>query len=273
MTFTSIKSSGRNAFRIAMSAMLALTLVSCGGGGGEPGTGTAAGRFSLNIVTDTASVFFSGNNATATISLRNNCTGPTSSTTCASTSGVSGQVVTLSSDVSSSLTFSPSIAVTDKDGNAQVAISAATRDVSGIVSVTATSSLSGVVYSGSMAMKVNTQVDRTIGPSDDGFIMTLNATSDCKWFSYIVNVQNPAGVVQDNSVITATLATNAEIGLKDLGLFKNLGQVWFLQVRPNSVTCLVGGATPVIGQVGFSASPGDGSAPYSIGYNIKYQTK
>jgi len=273
MTFSSIKSSGRHAFRMLMSAILSMILASCGGGGGEPGSGTPAGRFSISLASDSSSVFFGGSNAIVTISLKNNCTGTTGTSVCSTSSDVSGQVINLSSDVSSAVTFSPSIAITDKDGNAQVTIASASTDVSGIVNIIATATLSGFNYSGSMAIGVNTQVDRTISAADNNVFTTVDATADCKWFSYMVNVQNSVGTVQDNSIITAAASTNAEVGLKSLGVFKGLGQVWWLQIRPNTATCLVGGATPVIGEVDFIADPGDGSKAYSFAYRISYKTK
>jgi hypothetical protein len=261
-------------------------LAACGGGGGDPGasnSAAAANRFTLSLLTrPTTSVFFGGSNTTAYVSLVKSCT-----TNCGNVplDNVAGQVVTLTSSDPSAVTFSPSTAVTDSEGNAQIVISSASRNVSGLIQLTASATLSGTTYSRNAALRVNAEVDRTISQADDTFFQVLDKTKDCSNYeTLVINVKNPAGVIQNNSTVTlASISTEtdstgaviplAEAGFKDLGLFSNLGRVWLLQIRPPELTCLATGSTAKIGDVTFRVSPGDGSPAYSIGYKIKFNSK
>lgn len=275
-----VKLCGATAIILSVAAVTA-----CGGGGGDPGSSNAtatANRFTLSMVTrPTTSVFLGGTNTTAYISLAKTCT----DTACGNLplDNVSGQVVTLTSSDPTAVTFSPATAVTDSEGNAQIVISSASRDVSGLVNITASAKLSGHTYTRAVALRVNSDVDRTITTADDSFFQVLDQTKDCSNYqTFIVNVKNPAGVLQNNSEISidsisfegsgSTAVPLAEAGLKDLGVFNNLGRVWLLQVRPPALTCSESGTTTKIGDVIFSVSPGDGSAPYSIGYKIQFKS-
>ena len=123
-------------------------------------------------------------------------------------------------------------------------------------------------------MRVNAQVDRTITQADDHFSQVLDQGKDCSNYqTFIVNVKNPSGVLQTNSTISIASASLAEAGLKDLGVFPDLGRVWLLQVRAPILTCSDTGATANVGTVDFSVLPGDGSAAYSVGYRLTYKSK
>ena len=127
--------------RIGVSILSASALASCGGGGGDAGTTNAsaiANRYNVSLVTRPAtSVFYGGSNTTAYVTLTKTCatasTTSTTSTTSATSNAcgsmpldsVAGQVVTLKSSNPAAVTFTPSIAVTDSEGNAQINISSA----------------------------------------------------------------------------------------------------------------------------------------------------
>jgi hypothetical protein len=286
MAFISNKSSVTKLF-LASAVIFGLAIAGCGGGGGDSGTTNAsavANRYTVNLATTpNSTVFFGGNNITANISLVNNCASTTTSSSTTTTTSacgtvpldsVAGKTVTISSSNPAALTFSPSTVITDASGNAQVNISAAGVNVSGVVQVTASATLSGNTYSASpVSVAVNNQVDRTITSADSGSFQIVDFTKNCQDFkTYIINVQNANGTISSNSVVTGS-AVSAEIGGKQLGVFPGLGNVWLIQVRPPVATCLTSGATPQTGQATFSADPGDGTTPYQFGFRINFNTK
>lgn len=279
---TSYFSRGRTGL---LGMCLALLTASCGGGGGDPGTSTSsivANRFNVALTTrPSPSVFYSGSNTTAYVQLTRTCSG----TSCGSMpiEDVGGQVVTLTASDSSALTFTPSTAITDSEGKAQFTISAASRSVSGLVNVTAKVTLSGHDYTRTVALNVNNQVDKTISAEDDNTFQVIDVSTDCSNYpTFIVNVKDRSDKIQDNSSVSVAAVTTdssgnflAEAGIKDLGLFTDLGRVWLLQVRPPnppSAQCTESGKTTQVGGVVFSVTPGDGTAAYEVGYEIKYLT-
>jgi hypothetical protein len=265
---------------------LALFLAGCGGGGGDPGSSNStavASRYNVALVTRPAtSVFYGGSNTTAYVTLTKTCSGES----CGSlpTEAVVGQVVTFSSNDPSAVIFNPTSVITDSEGKAQVSVSAASRSASAQINITATVSISGINYSRTVALNVNNQVNRTLSAEDHNTSQVLDTSTDCSNYpTFIVNVKDRLGNIQENSEITVdSINFNGagdpliEAAAQDLGVFTDLGRVWVLQVRPPnppSAQCSESGQTTQVGEVIFNVEPGDGSAAYKVGYELKYFTQ
>ncbi|MEO6353917.1 MAG: hypothetical protein ABIO19_15630, partial [Burkholderiaceae bacterium] len=185
-----------------------------------------------------------------------------------------GQEINLSSSNPSAVSFAPSTVLTNADGEAQVTVSAASADVAGVVKITASVRLTNYDYSRTISLGVNNTIDRTITVADDQFITNLGKLKNCTDYQiFIINVKNRNGVLQGNSQVSIRQTSQAEGGVKDLGVLNNLGRVWWIQARPELAFCDDTGTTPVIGDVMFDVLPGDGSLPYTIGYRVQYTAK
>ena len=265
----SLKNSIKNVLRNVSVGMLAvIMLAACGGGGGSPGTGVQS-RYDIALATNTPTVVYGGVNTKMTIKLSGSC--GTGGNAC---DNLIGKEIALSFSNSSAVTFTPSTVITNADGEAQVTISAASANVAEVVQITASVKLTGYDYSRTISLGVNNAVDRTITAADDQFISDLGKLKNCTDYqTFIVNVKNRNGVLQDNAQVSIQSSTQAEGGVKDLGVLKNLGRVWWIQARPALALCDETGTTPVIGDVMFNVLPGDGSLPYVIGYRVQYTAK
>lgn len=178
MKFGLKNSSTKMLLNIGAGTLAAIMLTACGGGGGDPGASNAtavASRYTVNLIPKTNSAVFGGNDITADISVFNNCvetiitedsgSGVKSTTIRAPIQSdcgnlpldtVVGKVVTVSSSNPAAVTFTQVNVITDKDGTAQVTISAANSNFSGIVEITASVTLSGHTYSASpVSINVN----------------------------------------------------------------------------------------------------------------------
>lgn len=253
---------------MSVGVLAAIMLTGCGGGGGSPGAGPLA-RYDINLATNSSTVIFGGVNTKMTIKLSGSC--GTGGSAC---DNLVGQKIDLSFSNPSAVVFTPSTIITDANGEAQVTVSAASSDVAEVVQITASVKLTGYDYSRTISLGVNNAVDRTITAADDQFISDLGKLKNCTDYqTFIVNVKNRNGVLQDNAQVSIKSIAQAEGSIKDLGVLKNLGHVWWIQARPALALCDDTGATPVVGDVIFNVLPGDGSAPYSIGYRVQYTAK
>ncbi|WP_035625515.1 hypothetical protein [Herminiimonas sp. CN] len=264
-----LKGNSEHAFRnIAAELCAAIMLAACGGGGGSPGTGPLA-RYDISLATNSSTVVFGGVNTRMTIKLSGSC--GTGGNAC---DNLVGREIAISSSNPSAVSFTPSTVITNADGEAQVTVSAASVDVAGVVQITATTKLTGYDYSRTISLGVNNAVDRTITAADDQFVVDMGTLKSCTDYqTFIINVKNRNGVLQDNAQVNIQSITQAEGGVKDLGVLQSLGHVWWIQARPALALCDDKGVTPVVGDVMFNVLPGDGSAPYSIGYRVRYTAK
>ncbi|MGB7481796.1 MAG: hypothetical protein WA924_15830 [Burkholderiaceae bacterium] len=268
MFISSIKFAAGTLAKFGAATMFLGVLTACGGGGGDPGTGPLS-NYSVNLSMDKTSVIYGGTNVLMAVKLSGNC--GSGSSACDS---VSGKVVALSTSKAGALSFTPATVITDSTGAALVTVTAASPDVSGIVDIRASVNLTGYEYSRSISVGVNNLVDRTITTADDRISTILGKLASCTDLrTYIVNVKNRSGVLQGNSVVTVAQDDFSDVGLKDLGLIKDLGRVWMLQVRPNMALCDASGAVRAPREVWFDVAPGDGSASYFVGYNFEYTTR